>query len=101
MNDAERRLFITRLLLMMSLGLTVSLARYFLRQKRAMESEQVIGDVELFLKVTRLQELVLPEHTTIIKALESGWNNACYRGPLKPVRLVDWIRQNSTDTLNP
>ena len=72
-----------------------------MRAKRAMEASEVVRDAELFLKASRLQELILPEHLEIIKGLERTWSNACYRGILKPVGIQEWIRQNSTDTLSP
>jgi hypothetical protein len=66
-----------------------------------MESEDVIRDAELFLKATRLQDLVLPKDKEIIEALERAWSNANYRGKWKAITVSEWIRQNSTDTLSP
>jgi hypothetical protein len=66
-----------------------------------MESEDVVRDAELFLKATRLQDLVLPKDKEIIEALERSWSNANYRGKWKAITVAEWIRQNSTDTLSP
>ena len=101
MSDAEKRLFTIRILGLIALSLTLSLARVYLKEKRRMESERVITDVELFLKATRLQELVLAEHQTIINELVRAWSNEAYRGPIKPITVAQWIKQNSTDTLTP
>ena len=102
MKDAERRLLITRLLLVTFLGFTLSLAKAYMNAKRDMEAEEVVRDVELFIKASRLQELILPEHTTIIKELERSWSNACYRGAMfTEVKIAEWIRQSSIDILSP
>ena len=105
MNAAEKRLFIIRILVLINLGFTLSLARVYMSGKRKMESERVIRDVELFLKASRLQELILPEHLKIIEGLAKAWSNANYRdsarGELNPISVATWIKQNSTDTLSP
>jgi len=66
-----------------------------------MEAAEVVGDVELFLKASRLIDLILPEHKTIIEGLERAWSNASYRGKTRGISLEEWIRQNSTDGLSP
>jgi hypothetical protein len=100
-SDAEKRLFITRILAMILLGFTLSFARSLARVKRAMEADEVVSDVELFLKASRLQDLVLAKDKEIIEALERAWSNASYRGKWKAISVAEWIRQNSTDTLSP
>jgi hypothetical protein len=99
-SDAERRLVITRLLLVTFLGFTLSLAKAYMKAKREVDSREVISDVELFLKATRLQDLVLPEHQTIINEIGSEWSNDCYRGAWKAISVEQWVRQQ-TDTLSP
>lgn len=101
MSDAERRLLITRLLLVTFLGFTLSLAKAYMKAKSEVEAHEVIGDVELFLKASRLQDLILPEQQTIIDSLANGWTNANYRGPWKAISLEQWVRQQSIDTLSP
>jgi hypothetical protein len=79
-------------------GLTLLFA-YALKVKRRMDKEQVVSDVELFLKATRLQELILPEQQEIIDDLAKAWSNANYQGKVKAITIGEWIRQNLTDTL--
>ena len=105
MSDAERRLITSRLLVLISLGIVLYFANELVKAKRAMEADEVISDVELFLKANRLQELILPLHKEIIKRLEEGWSNASYRdirkGDLNAIKVSEWIRQNSIDGLSP
>ena len=107
-SGAEERSFITRLLALIALGLTLSLAKSLVRIKREMEADEVVRDVEAFIRVQRLQDLISPEETTIIKWLENAWSNASYRhgrsGALEgftPIRLEEWLKQTLTDTLSP
>ena len=101
MSDAERRLFTYRLLALVALSFALSFANNWLKAKRAMEANEVVRDAELFLKASRLLDLILPEHKKIIEELEASWSNANYRGPLKGISISEWIRQNSTNTLSP
>jgi len=100
-SDAEKRLITYQLLALISLSIVLSLANAWLKARRAMEANEVVRDAELFLKASRLLDLILPEHKKIIEELEAGWSNACYRGPLRGISISEWIRQNSTDTLSP
>jgi len=100
-SDAEKRLITYQLLALISLSIVLSLANAWLKAKRAMEANEVVRDAELFLKASRLLDLILPEHKKIIEELEASWSNANYRGPLRGISLSEWIRQNSTDGLNP
>ena len=105
MSNAERRLYITELLGLVTLGFALLLANSYLRIKRQMEADEVVGDVELFLKASRLQELILPLEQEIIDGITKSWIGASYRGILRNgipgdfngVSLAEWIRQNSTD----
>ena len=107
-SGAEERSFITRLLALIALGLTLSLAKSLVRIKREMEANEVVRDVEAFIRVQRLQDLILPEDKTIISWIESAWSNEGYRkgrsGGLEaftPIRLEEWLKQTLTDTLSP
>lgn len=101
MNDAERRLVTIRLLGLIALSITLSLVNTLVKVKREMEANEVVRDAELFLKASRLQDLVLGKDQRIIDALGNEWSNANYRGPVKPISLEAWIRQNLTDGLSP
>ena len=101
MSDAEKRLFITRILYLVGLSFALSIVNSLVKLKRAMDAEDVVRDAELFLKASRLLDLILPEHKRIIEELERGWSNASYRGTWKAITVAEWIRQNSTDTLSP
>jgi len=54
------------LLALIALGLTLSLAKSLVRIKREMEADEVVRDVEAFIRVQRLQDLISPEETTTI-----------------------------------
>lgn len=99
MSNAERRLLITRLLAFLLADIALYFASSLVKAKRAMEASDVVRDAELFLKASRLQDLNLPEHLEIIKALERAWSNANYRGKWKAITVAEWVRQ--TNTLSP
>lgn len=108
MTDAEKRLFITKILSMVALTFVALLADSLVKIKREMDANEVVRDVEAFIRVQRLQDLISPEETTIIKWLENAWSNASYRrgrsGALEgftPIRLEEWLKQTLTDTLSP
>jgi len=93
---------------MVALTFVALLADSLVKIKREMDANEVVRDVEAFIRVQRLQDLISPEETTIIKWLENAWSNASYRrgrsGALEgftPIRLEEWLKQTLTDTLSP
>lgn len=99
MSDAERSSFTFRLAQVFVLGF-VALCVYSLqKQVELIMDRTVVEDVELYLKATRLQQLVLTEEQLLIDEITKAWKNDNYQGPIRPIRVRDWIRQNGTGSL--
>ena len=96
MSDAESNLFIRRLFLVLSLGIVAYFARDLLKLMHEMEGGLVVEDVELFLKSTRLQNLIVPEQQSIIDEITKHWISNSYQGPMKPIKVKDWQRSSIT-----
>jgi hypothetical protein len=82
-------------------GGLVILFAYAVKVKRRMEEAEVVRDAELYLKATRLQELILPEQQKIIDEITKGWNNEPYRPPIRRISLQEWLRQSRISISSP
>lgn len=100
MSDAVRPSLTLQLARVFILGF-VALCVYSLqKQIEIMKDRTVIDDVELFLKAARLQSLVVGEQQHVVDEITRNWKNDNYIGPMKAVKVKDWIKQHG-GTLSP
>jgi len=97
-NSAERPSITSLLILALGLSFAAYLVSEIAGRVIAMSDRSVVEDVDLFLKRTRLQNLVLAEDQIIIDAITSAWSNASYRGPMFKQRYDVWARQSAVET---
>lgn len=98
MSDAESRSITSLFFLALGLSFVAFLASEVVVRVRAMDEATVVEDVDLFLKRTRLQNLVSSEDQIIIDAITAAWSNANYRGRIYRQRYDVWAKQSAVET---
>ncbi len=97
--DVESTTFTRRLVALLTLTFAAYVAVGIVKELHKMNDAKVIEDVELFLKSSRLQGLILGNHQEIIDAISNTWINEPYRGPVKKIQFAEWQKQTLTATL--
>ncbi len=99
-ENVETHSFTHQLVLVVAASFVTYIAIEYTRARRRMTNDIVLGEIERFLRVSRLNTLIKVEDESYLRAVEVAWINEAYKGPTKKITLPEWLNQTQTATLS-
>ena len=96
----ETHSFTRQLVLILAASFVTYIAIAYTQTRRKMSNEQVLDEIQRFLRTSRLNNLIKLEDESYLKAIELAWINDPYKGPIKKLSIAEWLDQSRTAILS-